>query len=162
MKRPFALDDADFADMEEAAAAEANPLNIQACELLGVGASFIDEWTEGVILEGAEHAEPYRMDDYPSLKNNSHLAAEEIDRLTSLQKIFWYPQGQAPADLCVCPANIILKGSRPRVVHDWTKAGLNQHLFIPDVNYGTMDSLLESVFPGCHIGGLDFQDCFMH
>ena len=163
MKRPFDwVADAEFREMEEAAAAEANTINVQSCELLGVAESFILEWTTGVALEGANNAEPYFLEDYQNLKNNASIAAEEFDRLSALHKIFWYPDSRAPSDLCVCSANIVLKGSRPRVVHDWTKAGLNPHLFIPEVNYGTMDSLLGLVFPGCYMAGLDFQDCFLH
>ena len=94
--------------MEEAAAAEANTINPAACRILGVADSFMKEWAEGVVFEGREHADSYFLDDYPNLKDNAQLAALEFDRFTSLNKIFWYPEGQAPSDLCVCPANVIL------------------------------------------------------
>ena len=68
----------------------------------------------------------------------------------------------APAKLSVCPGNLILNGSRPRVVQDWTKAGFDFHFSIPDVHYGTMDSFLEKLKPRAYMAGLDFRDCFSH
>ena len=152
----------DFTDMEDAALALANNINPMMCESLGVGAAFIEEWMEGVVLKGDSSVEHYFMEDYPNIKEHVQVAAEEMDRLTSLGKILWYPMNSHPDDLCVCPANIVLGGKRPRIVHDWTRAGLNQHLVIPEVNYGTMDSLVESISPNCYLAGLDFQDYFMH
>ena len=140
----------------------ANTINLRECKEMGVSDAFLAEWDEGVILEGAEGMEPFLYDDYPNLKENAAIAAAEIDRLTKRQKIFWYPEGATPSDLSVCPGNLILNGSRPRVVQDWTKAGLNPRLTIPDVNYGTMDSLLELLKPRAFMAGLDFQDCFFH
>ena len=37
--------DEDFFDMEETAAAEANEIDLQACEALGVSRPFINEWS---------------------------------------------------------------------------------------------------------------------
>ena len=124
--------------------------------------AFVREWSEGVVLEGAQEATPFFLDDYPAYKQNADIAASELDRLTGRQKIFWYPEGVAPADLSVCPGNLVLNSSRPRVVQDWTKAGLNTHLTNPGVNYGTMDSFLELMHPRSFMAGLDFQDCFFH
>ena len=129
---------------------------------MGVREPFLTEWAEGVTLEGAAGMEPFFFEDYPNLNENAEVAAQELDRLTSRQKIFWYPKGVTPTNLSVCPGNLILTGSRPRVVQDWTKAGLNQRLVIPDVNYGTMDSFLEHMKPRAYMAGLDFQDCFFH
>ena len=54
------IGDDEFFEMEEAAASEANPINFLACELLGVGESFLTEWREGVVvLQGAEKASSY-------------------------------------------------------------------------------------------------------
>ena len=163
MKRSFAhFSASEFEEMEEDAASTANSINVAACKALGVTQSFIDEWTEGVVLTGAEGMDSFFFDDYQSLKQNAEIAAIELDRLTLRQKIFWYPAGTSPDYLSVCPGNLILKGSRPRVVQDWTKAGLNQRLLIPDVHYGTMDSFIEKLKPNAFMAGLDFQDCFFH
>ena len=150
--------DDDFLAMEDAAASEANTLNFQSAELLGVAPSFLAEWREGVVLEGAEKCNSYFLPDYPNLHRNLEVAAAEIDRLTALKRIFWYPSGKHPSNLCVCPANIVLKGSRPRIVHDWTKAGLNPYLLISDVHYGTMDSFLEKMQPAGYMAGLEPDD----
>ena len=107
-----------FEAMEEAAASMANSINITACKALGVQDSFIEEWSEGVKLTGAEGMDTFSFDDYPNLKNNAEIAAIELDRLTARQKIFWYPECSSLANLSVCPGNLILNGSRPRVVQD--------------------------------------------
>ena len=132
------------------------------CKELGVAEPFLDEWFNGVFLEGADGMEPFYCDDYPNLKENAETAAKELDRLTERQRIFWYPKGATPPDLSVCPGNLILSGSRPRVVQDWTKVGFNQRLVIPEVNYGTLDSFIEHLKPRAFMAGLDFQDCFLH
>lgn len=144
------------------AAEQANTMRFGACKKLGVSEAFLTEWFDGVTLEGAEGMDPFYFDDYPNLKDNAELAAAELDRLTQLQKIFWYPKGMVPADLSVCPGNLILIGSRPRVVQDWTKAELNQRLTVPDVHYGRMDSFLENLRRRAYMAGLDFRDCFFH
>ena len=163
MKRPRPPQDpSDLADSEELASDIANTINLRACRELGVSEAFLKEWGDGVILEGSQNAEPFFFDDYPTLKDNAAIAAKELDRLTEKQKIFWYPEGVAPPDLSVCPGNLILNGSRPRVVQDWTKAGLNKLLTNPEVNYGTMDSFLRLLRPKGFMAGLDFQDCFFH
>ena len=154
--------DEEFLEMEDMAVEEANTISVQACEALGVGARFIEEWCEGVVLLGADQAPMYFCDDYPNVRKHAEAAGLELDRLTDLKKIFWYPSNRFPSDLCICPANIIIKGSRARIVHDLSKVGLNGKLYVPGVNYGTMDELLRYIFPGCFIGGLDFQDCFLH
>ena len=162
MKRPFQPSPEEFEEMEEDAADNANTINFAACRAMGVHESFIQEWSEGVLLLGTEGMEPFVLEDYPGLKDNAQEAVVELDRLTKCQKIFWYPFGVAPQDLSVCPGNLILTGSRPRVVQDWTKPGLNQRLLIPDVHYGTMDSFLEKLRPKAYMAGLDFRDCFFH
>ena len=148
--------------MEDAALQSSNAINALVCAQLGVQDKFLKEWTDGVVLHGAELAEDFWMEDYPNVQDNIEVAAKEIDRISDLQKIFWYPTGQYPPDLSVCPSNLILKGSRPRVVHDWSRVGLNKHLTIPEVNYGTMDQLVANITQGAYLAGLDFQDSFLH
>ena len=148
--------------MEEEASVMSNSISYHACVRLGVAPQFIDEWLNGVRLAGAEGMAPFHFDDYPTLKDNAEIAAKELDRLTLRQKIFWYPPGTAPTNLSVCPGNLILKGSRARVVQNWARAGLNQRFVIPEVNYGTMDSFLKLMKPRSFMAGLDFQDCFFH
>ena len=156
------LSDIDFMEMEDRALDEANGLDIPRCRRLGVSEDFLIEWRDGATLIGASEAEHYFLEDYPAVKENVQVAADEIDRLTGLGKIFWCPVNSYPKDLDVCSANIILNGKRPRFFHDWTRAGLNPVLTIPDVHYGTMDSLLSNVRPNSYLAGLDFQDCFLH
>ena len=114
--------------MEEEAADQANSMSYRSYTFLGVAPNFRDEWLAGVRLAGADDMTPFYFEDYPTLKENAAIAAEELDRLTMRQKIFWFPPGTAPANLSVCPGNLILKGARARVVQDWTRAGLNQRL----------------------------------
>ena len=93
MKRPLVdnLDDAsddtcfdeDFLDMEEAAIAEATNVNVRACKALGVNPAFVKEWAEGVVFDGAEHAQAYFCDNYSSLKRNANTAAGGLGRLAS-------------------------------------------------------------------------------
>ncbi len=149
-----------FDEYEEEALDQAKTLNISNCIKRGVQQAFIKEWSEGVILAGDTQAEPYFMEDCPNIRSNQ-VAAEEMYRLASIRKILWYPGSSRPPNLDVCPAHIVF-GKRLRIVHDWTKAGLNRHLLQPPVDYGTMDSLVNLVSPGCHIAGMDVQDCFMH
>ena len=40
------------------------------------------------------------IDDYPNLKDNAEVAAAELDRLSALCKILWYPVDKVPHDLC--------------------------------------------------------------
>ena len=78
--------------MEEAAAEMANTMNYRACKEMGVQEPFLSEWADGVSLEGAAGMEPFFFDDYPNLKENAEVAAKELERLTSRQKIFWFPR----------------------------------------------------------------------
>ena len=54
--------------MEDAASEMANTLSLRACKELGVHDIFISEWFDGVVLEGAENATPFFLDDHPTLK----------------------------------------------------------------------------------------------
>jgi hypothetical protein len=75
MKRPLPPpSNEEWEDMEDAAADLANTLSLRACKDLGVQDSFLDEWFNGVVLEGAENAVPFFLDDYPSLKDNAVIA----------------------------------------------------------------------------------------
>ena len=49
-----------------------------------------------------------------------------------------------------------------RMVHDWTRAGLNEFLTIPDMASDTLDMLVNQLRPGCFVAGLDIRDCFLH
>ena len=103
MKRRHQLSNEDFLEMENAAAAEASLISVVACTQLGVSATFISEWVEGAILEGAELAEPYFLDDYPALKENASAAADEFDRLTDLVKYFGIQMVRSPQTYAFAP-----------------------------------------------------------
>ena len=149
-------------DIEDAVMDQSNSINIGFCRSLGVKESFLEEWSHGVVLEGANLAPPFDVPNYPGLLAHADEAAAELDRLTALGKIYWYPSGCAPQDLDIAPANIIIKAGKHRIVHDWSKPGLNQFLVVPPVNYGTMDGFISKLKPNQHMAGLDFQDCFLH
>ena len=149
-------------DIEDAAMHQSNAINIDFCRTLGVGESYIEEWSNGVVLDGANLAPPFDIPNYPGLLAHATEAAAELERLTSLGKIYWYPRGSEPQDLDVAPANIIIKAGKHRIVHDWSKPCLNQFLVVPPVNYGTMDGFISRLKPRQYMAGLDFQDCFLH
>ena len=105
-------------EIEDAAMHQPNAINISFCRSLGVRDSFLEEWSQGVVLDGANLAPPFDIPNYPGLKTYATEAAAELDRLTTLGKIFWYPFGSEPHDLDVAPANIIIKSGKHRIVHD--------------------------------------------
>ena len=51
--------DKDIVEMEEMAADVGNTIDSDACQRLGVSERFIHEWRDGVVLEGAEQADPF-------------------------------------------------------------------------------------------------------
>ena len=111
-----------------------NTLNIEHARDCGIEADVLEEWFYGLELAGHETAPHYNIPDYPSVQSNPGEAAKELDRLTAAGKIYWYADDAVPADLDIGPTTLILKGSRARLVHDWTRAGLNQHLVAPATN----------------------------
>ena len=149
-------------DLEDAQMREGLSLNLATCENLGVPEEFLIEWALGVRLTGAQDAPRFDRRDYPSVELNPDRAAEEIDRLTSLGKIFWHPDGLRPAYLDICPTTLIVKSSRLRLVHDWTAVGLNRCLHVPPVSFDTMDTFIRLFRPNCFMAGPDIQDCFLH
>ncbi len=70
--------------LEDEAMDQANSMDIGVCRQLGVKDSFLEEWTVGAVLEGGDLAPHYFLDDYPNLRDNKEVAAEELDRLTGL------------------------------------------------------------------------------
>ena len=97
------------------------------------------------------------MEDYPSVRAKPETAALEIDRLTAESRIFWYAD-TVPRELDVGPTTLIEKSSRLRLVHDWTRAGLNSHIAVSATKSATMDTLLSAVRPNACIAGLDVCD----
>ena len=73
----------EFLAMEEDAVNTANSIDLVACRKLGVTQNFLDEWSEGVRLVGAEDLAPFNYDDYPALKLNAEIAATELERLNA-------------------------------------------------------------------------------
>ena len=148
--------------LEDAAMRRCNAINLDLCRVLNVNEEIIDQLQHGVQLQGHLDAEPYDMADYPSVKLHPETAAAELDRLTEAGKIFWYDVGDHPEDLDIAPMTLILKAERARLVHDWTRAGVNAHLHTPKTQFQTMDDLLATLRPGCFVAGLDIHDCFYH
>ena len=107
------------------------------------------------MLDGHDLAEHFNIPDYPSVRLQPDVAAAELDRLTKDGKIHWYEQGRVPSDLDIAPTTLILKSERSRLVHNWTKAGLNKHLSTPSSRSHTRDDLVQHLWKGCHIAGLD-------
>ena len=139
-----------------------NSINFSHCRRLGVDEELIKTWEIGAQLDGQEFADHYDMQDYPSVRLNPVEAARELDRLTSEGKIHWYQPNRVPTDLDIGPTTLIMKSERSRLVHDWTRAGLNQHLTTPPSKSHNMDDLVAHLWKGCHIAGLDIKDCFLH
>ena len=131
---------------ENIALRRANTLNIHLCRQMGASPDILQQWEFGVILEGHEGAPAFFMDDYPSVRDHPTEAALEMDRLTAEGRIHWYV-GDSPQDLDICPSNLITKSARLRLVHDWTRAGLNDCLVSPPSSPDTMDKLLGFLRP---------------
>ena len=137
-------------------------LNLPLCRLRGVSEHFLQLWRDGIRLEGHQDAHAFSLEDYSSVRYGADRAGEEVDRLTDEGNIYWFPPGEVPEDLDVCPTTLIVRNSRMRVVHDWTRAGLNEHLAVPEVNFDTVDSWINALRPGCFMAGLDMKDCFFN
>ena len=148
--------------LEDAAMRRGNTLNVAHCLRMGVDPDIVKLWTDGVLLEGHEHAPVQVMEDYPSVRDDPETAARELDRLTSEGKIYWYSEGTAPSDLHIAPTTLIVKQERSRLGHDWTRSGLNEHLVVPSTTFQTMDDFIATVRPMGHMAGLDIRDCFFH
>ena len=149
-------------DLEDAAMREGLSLDLDRCAELGVGEEFVIEWALGLALNGAERVAQFDRPDNASIKMHPDRAGEEFDRLASSHKILWYPVGEEPDDLCICPSSLIIRNARLRVVHDWSIVGLNIELDIPPVAFDNMDAFVAILRPGCFMAGLDIQDCFLH
>ena len=147
---------------ENAAMTRNNTLNIEHARDLGIEEDVLEEWFYGLELAGHEAAPHYNIPDYPSVQCNPVEAAKELDRLTAAGKIYWFDFDAVPADLDIGPTTPILMGTRARLVHDWTRAGLNQHLVSPATNFHTMDDFVNTLRPSAHMAGLDIRDCFFH
>ena len=137
-------------------------LNLPECRRRGVHPSFLRVWAEGIRLEGHEGAGSFFMQDYNSVICGEDRAAEEVDRLTQEGKIFWFEPNDVPDDLDVCPSTLIVRNARMRLVHDWSRAGLNDFLVLPPVEFDTVDSWVNVLHPGVFMAGLDIRDCFLH
>ena len=147
--------------LENDAMRRASTLNIPLCRTMGVPDHFLQVWEHGTPLEGHILAPSYDIPDYPSVREQPHIAALEIDRLTEEGRIYWY-EDDCPADLDICPSTLIVKLERSRLVHDWTRAGLNEFLVNPPTAYDTIDTLISCLRPNGFIAGLDIKDCFLH
>ena len=110
--------------LEDAAMRRGNTLNVAHCLRMGVDPDIVKLWTDGVLLEGHEHAPVQVMEDYPSVRDDPATAACELDRLTSEGKIYWYSAGDAPHDLHIAPTTLIVKQERSRLVHAATPVQL--------------------------------------
>ena len=137
-------------------------LNLEVCRALGVHDKFVDEWKHGVRLDGHDVAPAFNVPDPPSIEYGYDRASEEIDRLAAEGKIWWYEDNEVPVDIDICPSTLVVKNSRMRLVHGWSRVGLNECLVVPETSFATIDSLLNVLRPGCHIAGLDVKDCFLH
>ena len=73
-------------DDEELAMQRSRALNIANCRQLGVSEEFLQQWQEGILLEGHEGAPRFHMHDYKSVTACFDRATEEVDRLTAAGK----------------------------------------------------------------------------
>ena len=113
------------------------------------------------IARGARPGTKLRHTRLPFSTRAAQLAALEIDRLAEEGRVFWY-EDEVPHDLDICPSTLIVKMERSRLVHDWTRAGLNEFLVNPPTEYDTIDTLVSALRPNGFIAGLDIKDCFLH
>ena len=135
-----------------------NTMDCERCLQMGVDPAVVHTWRTGVQLVGHENAQHVDMEDYPSVRQAPDVAAREIDRLADAGKIFWYNVEDNPTDLHIAPTTLIIKQSRSRLVHDWTRSGLNQHLVVPASTFQTMDDFISTIRPHGHMAGLDIRD----
>ena len=150
--------------LEDAAAVKGQSLSARAREEAGVDAETLSLWFDGITLDFTETPPAVVLPDYPSVSEDRHRAAAELGRLAGLGKISWREEGSRPPDLRVCPPHLIAKGEKSRVAHDWSCVGypLNSVLANPPVQYSAMGDFLQTLSPGAYMGGVDFQDCFLH
>ena len=153
--------DAKLRALEDAAMRSNFSLRLDMCRTMGIDDETLSIWQAGHHLDGHEGAAHYDMGDYPSVRAHPREAAAELDRLTDEGKIYWYGD-HAPSDLDICPTTLILNNNRARLVHDWTRAGLNELLVNPRTQYHSMDDFLSHLMPGSFMAGLDIKDCFYH
>ena len=92
------------------------------------------------------------------------MAAAELGRLASLSEIHWCERDCAPPDPRVRPSQLIPRGEKVRVVHDWSNCRYdpNEALVDPPVTYADMDEFSQLLPPGAFMGGVGFQYCFLH
>ena len=81
---------------------------------------------------------------YPSVTNRPEVAAAESDSLAGMCNIAWYPDGDAPPYLRVCPSVSIEVQGAVRVVYDRSYPGYGPNgVFLhPNVDESTMGRLL--------------------
>ena len=113
------------------------------------------------VFEGAPLV--YKVRDYEEYGKGSEEVVREVMKLGEKKKVWWY-EGKGPGELSICPSNVVVKPGKVRLVHDWShpECGLNQILGKKEVQYGTVDGMVEGVREGSWMGGLDFADCFHH
>ena len=88
-------------------------------------------------LDGHELAPSFNVPDYPSIQYGYDRASEEIDRLTTEGKIWWFDEHNVPHDVDICPSTLMVKNARMRLVHDWSRVGLNECLVLPETAFAT-------------------------
>ena len=93
----------------------------------GVGDSYLELRFQGVSLDLFESPPRVASEDHPSVRARTESAAAELDRLTAMSEITWYPRSCHPPDPRICTSQLIVKPDKVRVVHDWSNPayGLN-------------------------------------
>ena len=104
MERPLTTwDDVEIRALEDATAEAGNTIDLNACRDLGVKEEFLKEWSEGVILEGCEHANPFFLDDYPALKDNARKQPTNWKGLQTLSSFSGIQPGRHHTTLACVP-----------------------------------------------------------
>ena len=78
--------------------------HVGAREEAGVSESFLSLRFRGIALETKCPPAGVALSDNPSVRDQPAVAAAELDWLSPLRKIFWYPRDCHPTDLRVRPS----------------------------------------------------------
>ena len=134
---------------EDRMAAAGDSLCLRVSTDAGVGGGSVKLWFQVVELELRGEPPLVMLEDYPSARDRPEGAATELDRLSDLGRIHWYPQGCRPPDLRVYPPELIVKPDKTRPVHDRPDRAycLNSLFVNPPAESGDMDGFLRMLTP---------------
>ena len=101
------------------------------------------------------------LEDYPYVRGWPEVAATDLDPLSAMGEIRWYPLGRHPPDLRPSPSHLIAKLDDARAVHDWPDAayGPDDSLVNPSAEYGDVGGLPQLLTPVALMAEWDSHGC---